>query len=470
MAQQPPETEAQARAEPASAAAREKPVPMRVLLPWAMAVAPVVGLGLPLAVQIPPLYNQLGLGLATVGLIFMLGRGWDIVSDPIMGYLIDRFPSRWGRRKHWLALSTPLFVVAGIMLFQPPENPSPLWLAAGLFCGFTAFTLFHVSHLSWGYDLTPSYRQRSRIYTWRGSLEQVFLIAVLVIPAIGEALGWDFRTKVASMGWFIVATAIVTHLLCLYRVPDGAAGGGGGGGQSAEGVQARAIASGKILELVRERLVWRLCFMECMHAVTPAVAGALYIFVVRDHLLLGDQSAIVLLLYFLGALLALPLWLRLSYRLGKDRTLVLVLLCQFVAPGLVWLIAVPGDFGRCCIALFVLAVPHAAPGVLVRSMTQDLVDHHLAETGEDFSGMVNAAITSSSKLGFAMGSGIVLVLADLWLGYDAKADNSPQTVANVYILWLVVPAGAALVAISTLLGYPLTEKRHREIQQALGRD
>ena len=40
-----------------------------------------------------------------MGLIFTLARIWDLITDPIMELVIDRFESRWGRRKHWVALS-----------------------------------------------------------------------------------------------------------------------------------------------------------------------------------------------------------------------------------------------------------------------------------------------------------------------------------------------------------------------------
>ena len=61
---------------------------------------PLSAMGMPIAVYLPRFYSEgMGLSLATVGLIFTLARIWDVVTDPLMGVAIDRFPSRWGKTK-----------------------------------------------------------------------------------------------------------------------------------------------------------------------------------------------------------------------------------------------------------------------------------------------------------------------------------------------------------------------------------
>ena len=100
-------------------------------------------MGMPIAVYLPPFYSEgMGLSLATVGLIFTLARIWDVVTDPLMGVAIDRFPSRWGRRKHWIALSIPLLMISVWMVFMPnPESVSPTYLAFWLIVLYVGYTL-----------------------------------------------------------------------------------------------------------------------------------------------------------------------------------------------------------------------------------------------------------------------------------------------------------------------------------------
>jgi len=63
----------------------------------------------------------MGLSLALVGTIFMVARFWDIFTDPVLGILSDRFPSHWGRRRHWIVLSAPILMIASYMLFMPGD-------------------------------------------------------------------------------------------------------------------------------------------------------------------------------------------------------------------------------------------------------------------------------------------------------------------------------------------------------------
>ena len=50
---------------------------------------------------------------AAMGLIFMVGRVWDAVTDPVAGQLSDRTSTHWGRRRPWM-------VAAAL----PPSRPS----------------------------------------------------------------------------------------------------------------------------------------------------------------------------------------------------------------------------------------------------------------------------------------------------------------------------------------------------------
>lgn len=66
------------------------------LTPWQLVaygqlVMPLAVIGLPVAVYIPPFYSStLGLDLAAVGLILMLARITDVITDPLIGRLSDR--------------------------------------------------------------------------------------------------------------------------------------------------------------------------------------------------------------------------------------------------------------------------------------------------------------------------------------------------------------------------------------------
>ena len=94
-----------------------------ILTAYAGLAVPLAALGLPLVVYLPPFYaGPVGLGVGTVGIIFMIARFWDIFTDPIMGMIVDRYPSRWGKRKHWIAIGVPVLLIASWYIFFPNGN------------------------------------------------------------------------------------------------------------------------------------------------------------------------------------------------------------------------------------------------------------------------------------------------------------------------------------------------------------
>ena len=65
-------------------------------------VVPLTIVALPLTVYLPKLYGELGINLALMGIVLLVARVPDVVTDPIIGILSDKTRSRIGRRKPWL--------------------------------------------------------------------------------------------------------------------------------------------------------------------------------------------------------------------------------------------------------------------------------------------------------------------------------------------------------------------------------
>ena len=94
-----------------------------ILISYGALAVPLAALGLPLTVYLPPFYEgPIGLSVGTVGIIFMVARFWDIFTDPLMGALVDRYPSKWGRRKHWIVIGIPILMLASWYVFIPSEG------------------------------------------------------------------------------------------------------------------------------------------------------------------------------------------------------------------------------------------------------------------------------------------------------------------------------------------------------------
>ena len=151
-----------------------------------------------------PFYaGDLGLGLSLVGIIFFIGRFADVLTDPVMGVLIDKFPSRWGKHKLWIFLSAPVFMLATYVIFLPPtDQTSPLYFVVGLFLMYSAFTLSSITQLSWASFLAPNYDDRTKLLTLRELMSLMGMFTVIAIPAIVEISDPSLKAKVTQLECF----------------------------------------------------------------------------------------------------------------------------------------------------------------------------------------------------------------------------------------------------------------------------
>ena len=65
--------------------------------------------------------NVFGLSLVDAGVLVLITRIWDAISDPMMGIIADRTHTRWGKYRPYLLFVAPLFSIAGILLFTTPD-------------------------------------------------------------------------------------------------------------------------------------------------------------------------------------------------------------------------------------------------------------------------------------------------------------------------------------------------------------
>ena len=64
--------------------------------------------------------NIFGLRLDQVGVLLVVTRIWDAVSDPMMGVIADRTRTKWGKYRPYLLLMALPFALSGIFLFTTP--------------------------------------------------------------------------------------------------------------------------------------------------------------------------------------------------------------------------------------------------------------------------------------------------------------------------------------------------------------
>ena len=424
-----------------------------------MVALPIGAMAMPIAIYLPPLYSgSLGLTLATVGMIFTLARVWDLVTDPIMGIVIDRYASRWGQYKHWVALAIPMVMLAIYKIFIPdPVDVTAIYLGFWMLVLYLGYTMLSIAHNSWGSFLANDYDERSRLFGWREIFIIIGMVFVLAIPATMDFLGQSGTPdKVAGMGLFCLILFPLTVIPTLLVVPDKVAG------------RKETLGWRDMVALLRSNpLLWRLLTADFTTSFAMSATAALYIFFATYVFELQNHASLALLLYFVAGFLAMPVWLKFAYRMGKVGAIKLGVGYTMVLQGGLFFVTEPGNVALFWSYTFLAGLAFGAGPTLLHSMMADLTDIDELKTGQKRAGMYFALLATINKLGGAVAVGVTLTAADKLFNFTPGIANSQAAIDGLLLIFCFAPAAALALTYLPLHRYPLTKEKHAEIRRSL---
>ncbi|WP_164156078.1 MFS transporter [Sandarakinorhabdus rubra] len=423
-------------------------------------------LGLPIVIYLPAYYaGPLGLGLAATGFIFMLTRFWDVFTDGLFGWAVDRFPTRWGRRKVWMLISTPLMVIGTVAICFPPAGAGSLYLFFWLTFIYIWWTLIHLCHIAWAAELSDKYDERSRIQSRVLAVYFSGLLLVLTAPlAVGAIIGdTGLETKVQAMGVYAAVLLPITVgaalLVAKERPPP----------TRAVGERQMGFVEG-LKVAARNPALLRLLGVDMLAGLAGGTASGLFVYVTTElfrlegALKIGgvalDPGALLIFTYA-GAFFGVPLWLKLSYRIGKHRAVATSALVTIAA--FAYAMAMPkGDFLAAAVFYLVNGVAFGAAPFLDRAMLADVVDLDQTQSGEQRTGFFFALMSMTNKIGYALPVGILYPVLEL-VGYNPNGGNGPEAIAWLTAMFVGVPVLCKLLIVALTWNFPIT----REMQAAL---
>lgn len=428
------------------------------LLAFGSLAIPIAGAGLPLVLFVPQLYaTHYGLSLSVIGLVFLIGRFWDVASDPIVGALSDRTRSRYGRRRPWIAAGGVLFGLGSALLFFPPDIVSPLYLGIVLLVFYSGWTMIEIPFSAWAGELSGEYHERTRVVTYQATMRAIGLAVTLILPTLLEQVRpADVSLKLHVVGGLILVTLVPTLLLTLFAIPEPPA---------ALVRQPRARFWQTATVILRDRLLLRVLASDTMVTAGQSIRAGLIVFFAVNYMGLPSWASGLYLLQFTFGILAGPIWLAIGKRHGKRRTAIIAELAQAainigllaVFPGMLWLL----------VALAVAqGLTQGSGNVMLRAMVADVADAHELATGHNRTGLFFSVFSLTAKLGPAIGIGLALPLV-AWLGFQPKGHNAPAALEALKYVFALGPALAHIVAAALIARFPLDEAAHADIRRAL---
>ncbi len=155
--------------------------------------------------------DKLGMSFALVTIARTVYLIWDAVNQPLFGYYSDRTNTKYGRRKPWLYVAIPLFMLTYIMVFSPPQGMTEY----GLFTWFLVALILYeaVATIIWvNYGaLLPELYKGDAARTKASAVQQGYqIVAILIGTAVSPFIydAWGF-------GWMAIVYSVIFAILML---------------------------------------------------------------------------------------------------------------------------------------------------------------------------------------------------------------------------------------------------------------
>ena len=406
--------------------------------------------------------DVLNIDPAVAGLIIMLPVIWDGVSDPLMGWIVTRTRSRFGKFRPYILFGAPLMGFSFVGMFA-----APIWFPDHMIVAClvthtifrTAYTVASVPYSSLAAALTHNSQERG---TMAGVRLMAAMIGGIVTAATMLELARFFGNGDMRQGFVQVASvyALLSSVMMVVIFLTTS--------NEVSLVSRQTVTSRQTFSFLRHnRAFWILCGASFVGVIGSAIGGKSIVYYINYYAGHPDSVSEVMSIGILGAGIGIPLWTLVARQMSKRW---------------VWMIGASGA-ALVNLALFFLDVTAVstlsalifcngimggAVAVMFWSMLPDTVEYGQWRSRIRDDGIVFGLSQLISKAGSGLGVGMIGLLLSA-IGYTAGIDQSAETLQGIRASAFLVPAAASLLSALVIAFYPLDSTLHARIVRGLAR-
>ncbi len=393
----------------------------------------------------------LGVPVGIAGFVTTAVLVFDMITDPLIGYLSDRTQSRYGRRAPWMFIGVLVMSAGMVGLFSVPVGMAMsgnlTWVVAFFGLATIGFTMVAIPYGAQSGEITQDPKERSAMTGWRMAFASIgILIGGAVIPGLAGSMGYAMAALVVTP---LMVGAVWLSLWSIRKAP--------------RNEMAAKVNLAGMFGLVftnKAFMVLVVLYGVMTLAIAMITAGlpfaALYLIVDSgDTMLSGAATALTTLslmfaAFVIGSILSQAVWVLLSNRLGKVGALVIGLSLYVV---LLYALntQLPSVNVTAIAGMFVLAgMTNGAYQQIPWAMYPDLMDVSRRTSGVAIEGAFSAVWLFGQKLANAAAPAVLgLTLAAAgWQettgGVVTQSDGAMAALLNAITL---IPAVILIVAV-----------------------
>ncbi len=406
------------------------------------------------------LTDEVRLSAALAGSALLVGKIWDAVIDPFIGYFSDHTRSRWGRRRPYILFFAIPFGIAFVLMFRNPgieaQTGKFIWtmLTYIFFCTVYSFT--NIPYNALLPEISQDYNERTNI---SGYKQAFAVIGTLLGAGAAMPLMALFASRTAGyigMSAIFGLLAALSLLFTFFSVRE-----------PAFVKQPRGENILKSLKDVFTNKPYLLLLTSWFtNSAAVAVMEAMLIYYYK-YIFQAEAAVTLAMISLLVVTIAtIPFWVWLSkkvskrtaYILGMTLTLLAVVLFAFTADKL-------GQTGA-LVYMVAAGFGFSSHYVLPWAMAPDTIEFGYARSGVRREGVYYSVWTFVIAVGGAFAGFLVGQSLDLF-GYVPDAVQSAASILGIRLLIGPLPAVLILLGNLALAFYPLNQQRYEQVQAAI---
>ena len=403
--------------------------------------------------------NVLYLGLTEVGTVMAVSKVFDGVSDLIMGRIIDKTKSKYGKARPWYARMIIPTTVCVLLLFWMPAGFKGMMQYVYVFVTYNlvstvCYTANAVAHASMIGFMTMNTKSRGMVGVMSMASNTVFTILVTnffmkICRFFGGGDAYTQKGFTCTLICYIVlyaVSAILAFLLTRERINNV---------MPAQDTEEDVPIKVALLSLVQNKY-WILCNVMCLgfyFLMSFASSATVYFaqYIMNDLDLQGTLSSTLYIVLLFGLVAALPVMMK----IGKGNTmrigLIISAIGYFIPQLTLQKPAVVGAMAIVGIGFGFIAAPAG-------SFLQDTLTFGQWRSGVSAIGMGNAVFSFVNKLSSALGIVVLGWVLDLGK-FDAKLSVQPASALSaIKFLYIWLPALICVICVFLSAFYDLDKK------------
>ncbi|MEG1293134.1 MAG: MFS transporter [Clostridium sp.] len=168
--------------------------------------------------------DYVGINPATVGMVMLVSRLFDGISDLIMGIIVERTNSRWGKSRPWILWMSVPYALSAVLLFSGPKSTAlvqAIYLFVTYnFCTTICYTAINLPYGSLSAMMTRDSSERDMLSIVRMGLSPLGrIMAVTCTLPLVKLFGDNQAAWVKTMSvWAVVA--LILLIICFWRCKE----------------------------------------------------------------------------------------------------------------------------------------------------------------------------------------------------------------------------------------------------------